>query len=96
MTYRLARRAETDLERAYIDGVKKFGMEAAESYYLRLLETFDLLSDEPGIGTRRKSRGRPVRIHPHGSHIIIYRSTPTGIEILRVRHQRENWAVQFT
>ncbi|WP_408034153.1 type II toxin-antitoxin system RelE/ParE family toxin [Thiorhodovibrio winogradskyi] len=31
------------------------------------------------------------RIHPAGSHIVIYRIRKHDIYILRVRHRREDW-----
>ena len=58
--------------------------------------TFDMLADEPGLGVKRRSRGRAVRTLPHGSHIIIYRAYQSGVEILRIRHQREDWAREMT
>jgi toxin ParE1/3/4 len=95
MGYRIARLAQRDLDRAFADGVRKFGIARAESYYLGLLETFDLITEEPGMGVRRLARGKPVRILPHGSHVIIYRATAEGVEILRLRHERENWLSQI-
>jgi toxin ParE1/3/4 len=42
------------------------------------------------------ARARPewpasVRAFPHGSHVILYEQTETGIVILRVRHGHEDW-----
>ena len=33
----------------------------------------------------------PVRVHPCGSHMIVYEINKLGVLILRVRHHRENW-----
>ncbi|HTN39584.1 MAG TPA: type II toxin-antitoxin system RelE/ParE family toxin [Asticcacaulis sp.] len=33
----------------------------------------------------------PVRVHPYGSHVIIYRTDGEDIAILAVRYSRENW-----
>ncbi|MEA3535040.1 type II toxin-antitoxin system RelE/ParE family toxin [Rhizobium sp. CC-YZS058] len=33
-----------------------------------------------------------MRIHPFGSHLIVYREDGSeGILVIHVRHQRENW-----
>jgi len=51
---------------------------------------FDLLSEEPKIARLRDKFRPPVRIHPYGSHVVVYETMETGIAIIRVLHNRRN------
>ena len=54
--------------------------------------TLCLLSDRPKLARLRREIDPPVRIHPFGSHLIVYREDGSeGIFVIHVRHQRENW-----
>lgn len=91
MAYRLTRKAEEDLTEIYLNGIRDFGVEQAEAYLADLLETFDLLSDNPSLARLRHEIRPAVRIHPRGAHIIIYRDIDSDILIIRIRHGREDW-----
>lgn len=92
MAYRLTRRAEEDLTEIYLNGIRDFGTDHAETYLAELLETFDLLSDNPALARLREEFQPPVRINPHGAHIVIYRDVDNDILVIRIRHGREDWA----
>ena len=32
----------------------------------------------------------PVRIHPSGAHLVIYRQAGQGVEIIRILHAHQN------
>jgi len=49
-----------------------------------------LLSEQPEIARLRDEFSPPVRIHPYGSHVIVYETVKTGIAIIRVLHNRRN------
>ncbi|TPW26418.1 type II toxin-antitoxin system RelE/ParE family toxin [Martelella alba] len=92
MTYRLTRKAEGDLIAIYIAGVEGFGIAQAERYHAELGDVFDLLADNPYLARERTELSPPIRVHPHGSHIILYRiEDDSSILIVRVRHAREDW-----
>jgi toxin ParE1/3/4 len=91
MTYRLTRKAEDDLTEVYLNGVREFGVEQAESYLAELLAAFELLSGNPHLARLREEFRPAVRIHPHGAHVIIYRDIENDVLIIRVRHGREDW-----
>ena len=45
-----------------------------------------------GRAVARSEITPPVRCHPHGAHLIIYRSEDDGgVTILRIRHASEDW-----
>ncbi|MDX6750455.1 type II toxin-antitoxin system RelE/ParE family toxin [Geminicoccaceae bacterium 1502E] len=92
MTWRLTRRAEADIIEIYIRGVQAFGLAEADAYHRKLEQAFQLLAQFPQIAPERAEIDPPVRIHPCGSHIIIYRAAADGeVLIIRVRHSREDW-----
>lgn len=91
MAYRLTRKAEEDLTEVYLSGIRDFGITQAETYLEDLLQTFDLLAENPEIARLREEFRPTVRIHPHGAHIIIYREVEADILIIRIRHGREDW-----
>ena len=92
MIYRLTRKAEEDIISIFVDGVEKFGVAQAEKYHAELESVFGLIADNPHIARERSELSPPTRIHPHGTHIILYQIEDNGhVLILRVRHSREDW-----
>jgi toxin ParE1/3/4 len=90
--YRLSPQAEGDLERLYREGFDRFGEKQADYYALDLIKVFELLGENPRMARLRYEIDPPVRIHPHGSHMIVYEEVDDQVVILRIRHARENWA----
>lgn len=65
---------------------------AGEQYHTYLESVFQLLGENPELARERSEISPPVRIHPCGSHLVVYiKEGDGGISILRVRHFRENW-----
>ena len=92
MAYRLSRKAEDDLVEIYIDGVRNFGDAQAAKYHAELASTFEILAANPELARERSEITPPVRIYPHGSHIIVYLlDDRQDVLIIRVRHSREDW-----
>lgn len=81
MIYKLSNDAEADLRRIYSFGIYKFGLNQADVYYDKLLETFDLISNSP--------HAFPIKTVNHvdyhkcvcGSDVIYYRIMTDYIEI---------------
>lgn len=89
--YRLTRAAEQDLRDIYRIGVEHFGRDAAERYLGGLADAFEIIAENPRLARERTEYRPPVRMHRHGSHIVVYVIEPVGVLIVRVRHGRENW-----
>ncbi|HVI98845.1 MAG TPA: type II toxin-antitoxin system RelE/ParE family toxin [Sphingomonas sp.] len=95
MTYSLTEAADRDLADLYLWGAERFGEAKADSYSAALKTTFELLSRHPFMARELRHFRTPVRVHPCGSHVIIYRVENDGeILIVRIRHVRENWLSQ--
>lgn len=91
MKYELCAAAYEDFLHLYAQGISRFGFRQAEIYVDGLERAFELIAQNPKLARLRSETSPPVRIHPHGSHLVIYRETGDGALILRIRHARENW-----
>ncbi|WP_127471503.1 type II toxin-antitoxin system RelE/ParE family toxin [Thiomicrorhabdus aquaedulcis] len=91
MSYILNKQAENDLVALYIQGYQQFGEQQAEHYFQSLESTFELLAQFPTIARIRTELTNDVRVHSHGTHLILYRIANNSIEILRIRHAKEDW-----
>lgn len=92
MALRLSGWADADLARIYAEGIRLFGLDQAARYHERVKQALDLIAHSPGIARERREFTPPVRVHPCGSHVILYLVRPDGdVLVLRVRHAREDW-----
>jgi toxin ParE1/3/4 len=68
-------------------------MDSSDSPWRRGLErTFDFLAANPRASLERDEFSPPVRLHPFGVHLVVYRIVGEEILILRVLHGRQDWA----
>jgi toxin ParE1/3/4 len=85
-TVRLKPKARTDLDNIWQYSRDQWSENQADAYYLSILEALNAVL----MGA---ASGAPVNVtagyrkHLVGSHVIYYRSIPTGIEVVRVLHQ---------
>jgi len=82
--------AETDLSDIWHYGADTWGIEQADRYADGFFALFNLLADFPEIARERIEFTPPVRIHPSGVHLVIYRVEGEGIEIIRILHAHLN------
>lgn len=88
--WKLRPAAEADLADIWRHGAATWGDEQAERYADGLFAVFDLLAEFPEIARERDEFLPPVRIHPSGAHLVIYRQEGQGVEIIRVLHSHQN------
>ncbi len=92
MPYKLTRRAAADLRRIYLESVRDFGVEQAETYKAGLRRSLDLIGANPKLGREQSEISPPVRIHPSGVHVIVYLiAAEDDVVVVRFRHGREDW-----
>ena len=72
MTYNITDLAKEQIIEAYIYGHQQFGRDQAERYLASLQDCFSLLSDNPRLARIREEYERPLRIHHHRKHYIVY------------------------
>lgn len=92
MNYRLTRRAAEDVRKIYRRGVETFGEAQAEAYHIHLEHVFTLIAENPRMARERSEIRPPVRVHPTGSHLVIYSIKPSGdVLIIAVPNASEDW-----
>ena len=91
MTYRLSLAAENDLIAIYLYGAQEFGAQFAETYQEKLEHSIKLIGENPRMARERTEMTPIVRIHPVGSHLIVYALDGECAHILRLRHHSEGW-----
>ena len=92
---RITPKARSDLRdiSRYTD--KKWGRQQRFKYIKQLKDRFSYLADKPQIGRKRDEIiGSPYSYH-EGRHVIFYRTTAEGIEILRVLHDSRDFPRHF-
>ncbi|MAX74437.1 type II toxin-antitoxin system RelE/ParE family toxin [Alterinioella nitratireducens] len=87
----LRRTARADLADIWNYGAEEWGTAQADRYARNLSALFRTLAEMPGIGREHVEFEPPVRIHPSGPHLVIYRATTDGIEVLRIMGALQNW-----
>ncbi len=67
-------------------------MPQAERYHRELQLVFETIAKYPHLARERHELSPPVRIHPHGAHLIVYLADDAGdVLIVRVRYGHEDW-----
>lgn len=85
--YRLSRQAEADLEEIWLYSFKTWSIEQADRYHNDLMATIEALSLGFKIGRAVVIREGYFK-QPVGSHVIFYRGSGSGLDIVRILHQR--------
>ena len=95
MAYRLTNKAAEDIANIFVEGVRLFGAEQAGKYHSGMAKVFQILAKNPELARERDEIIPPVRIHPYGSHLIVYVvESGRDVLVIRVRHGHEDWQDQ--
>ena len=87
-SFRLTERAKTDLRSIGRYTQATWGREQRNSYLTRLDTCFHLLAREPHRGRACDDIRPGYRKYHVGQHLIFYRESPEGLEIIRILHDR--------
>jgi toxin ParE1/3/4 len=68
--------------------LKSWGREQRNIYLSKLDESFHILAEQPHLGSARDDIRMGYRVYHVGRHLIFYRQKSTGIEIIRILHDR--------
>ena len=86
-SFRLSRRADTDLGSVADYTIDKFGEAQARTYRDGLLSAFRLLSENQQMGRLARPFKLGLYRFEHESHVIFYRPEADGILVVRVLPQ---------
>ena len=89
--YTLRPAALSDLDAIWDYTAQTWSASQAETYARKLFSAFDRLVENPDIARARTEYTPPMRIYRAEQHVIIYHVVGDHVEIIRVRHGREDW-----
>lgn len=89
--YRLTPRALRDLEDIWLYGAEAWSPDQADSEIDTLLSVFETIAAAPMLARERSEFAPPVRLHPHGSHLIVYVLSGEAVVIVRILGGRQDW-----
>ena len=89
-TYRLRPAAREDLEDIWDYTLREWSVEQALSYTDELENAIELVCESPTMCRERDEYVPPVRIYPHGEHLIIYVIKDENIIVTRILHSSMN------
>ena len=67
-----------------------WGQEQVSTYLSQLEQRFELLASNPQLGKKRNDVKEGYRSFQEGRHVIFYRVSEVGIEIIGIPHQSED------
>jgi toxin ParE1/3/4 len=86
--YVLSPLAKADLDDIWNYSVAHWSVEQAESYMRQLHRAAEIIATTPARGKACDELRPGYRKYPVGSHILFYRLTDAGVDIVRILHQR--------
>ena len=84
-------RAQADLDEIWDYTVERWGIEQAETYTRQLAKHIQAIADNPALGHECDEVQAGYRQYPSGSHVLFYRLTDGGIEVVRILHERMDY-----
>jgi toxin ParE1/3/4 len=85
----LTPQAERDLEDIWLY-IAQDNPRAADKLLDRIETQCQLLASHPQLGRARDDIAQGLRHHPLSNYLILYRTVPQGVEIVRVAHGARN------
>jgi toxin ParE1/3/4 len=84
----LSPRAQRDLEKIWDDTQERWGIDQAERYTRQIWENIRSLAARPSLGRACPELRAGYYKYRSGVHIVFYRLTDSGIDIVRILHER--------
>lgn len=72
-------------------GYQRAFFNSPDRYVDALVRAFETLAILPSLAREQPEFVPPVRIHPHGRHLIVYTSGADHIVIVRLLGSRQDW-----
>ena len=84
----LSPRARADLDEIWDYSAEHWGQDQAEEYLRALWRGIGLVGKDPRRGRSCEAIRAGYYRYPIRSHVVFYRMTSTGIDVVRILHQR--------
>lgn len=84
----LSPRAETDLDEIWDYTADRWGLDQAETYTRALWHRIEAVAAKPAMGQDCSDIRAGYWKIPYGSHVLFYRLTGDGVDIVRILHER--------
>ena len=89
--FKLRPAAKQDLADIWRSTAQIWSPNQADRYVRELNDAFGLLVHHPEMARERAELTPPMRAQRSGSHMILYQIQTDHIDIVRIRHMREDW-----
>jgi len=93
--YSHRQQAQDDLESIWLYSYQEWGVEQADKYVRSLLSRFTWLSENQQLGKQRAEIKPGYYCFPEGMHLIFYKITRDGIDIIGIPHQSMDFITYF-
>ena len=90
MAFRLRKKAESDIL-SIMNYISRDNPAAALRWQEEMFRLFQLLGDQPGIGTQRDEIQNGLKTLPLGNYLVVFRAIGENAHILRVIHGARDW-----
>jgi toxin ParE1/3/4 len=87
MSYILREAALADLEAIWLYTSNEWSVDQADHYVWALLERCEWLTENPLLGKQRDDIKVGYRYFPEGMHLVFYKQTKSGIDVIGFLHQ---------
>lgn len=71
-------------------GTLRFGVAQATAYAARIARSLKAIQTAPQIAAVKLGYSKLLRVHPVGSHLIVYEIAEDRITVVRVLHAHQN------
>jgi toxin ParE1/3/4 len=85
-------RASRDLDEIWAYTLERWGVEQAEFYLRRIGHDLDTVTKRPTLGRLCPEIRAGYYKFPSGSHLLFYRLVEGGIDVVRILHERMDFA----
>jgi toxin ParE1/3/4 len=89
--FTLTPRAQGDLSEIWDHTASRWGIEQAETYTRQLAAHVAMVAGNPVLGRACPEVRAGYYKFPSGSHVLFYRIMDSGIEVVRVLHERMDY-----
>jgi toxin ParE1/3/4 len=86
--YVLSPRAQGDIDEIWERTRKQWGVDQAEFYTRQIWQHIRIVAEMPTIGRACTEVRQNYYKYPSGSHFIFYRLIDSGIDVVRILHER--------